>query len=418
MASSSSRPELSSLKIAVVHDWLVDFGGAESVLAEIIRLFPQADLYALIDYFDDKQRQAIGNKRAVTSFIQKLPRAKKHYRKYLAVMPLAIEQFDLSAYDLVISSSHAVAKGVITGPGQVHVSYVYSPIRYAWDMTHQYLRESGLDRGLKGWFARYILHRLRIWDARTAAGVDEFIGISNFIAGRIWKVYRRKARVIYPPVAVDDFSLHPDKEDFYVAASRMVPYKKIDLIVSAFARMPDRKLVVIGDGPDFAKVKACSAPNVQFLGYQPFEVLRDHMQRARAFVFAAKEDFGIVPLEAQACGTPVIAFGEGGALETVVENTTGLFFDQQSEASLIEAVGRFEDCMELFDPVQIRENALRFSPQRFREQFAAAVAEALRKQGQLADDTRLPRLTVVRRSETRPLVGEPYGRQDFDEDDA
>lgn len=199
----------------------------------------------------------------------------------------------------------------------VHISYVHSPIRYAWDLQHQYLKESGLIKGVKGKIAKAILHYMRMWDVRTANGVDFFIANSEFIAKRIKKCYRREAAVIYPPVDVEAFKMREEKEDFYLTASRMVPYKKMDLIVEAFSRMPDKKLVVIGDGPDFGKIKSKATNNITLLGYQPFGVLKDYMQKAKAFVFAAEEDFGITPVEAQACGTPVIAFGKGGALETV-----------------------------------------------------------------------------------------------------
>jgi glycosyltransferase involved in cell wall biosynthesis len=299
-------------------------------------------------------------------------------------MPLAIEQLDLSSYDLVISSSHAVAKGVLTGPDQLHVCLCYSPPRYAWDLQHQYLREAGMDRGIKGWLAKAILHYTRLWDVRTANGVDHFVAISHYIARRIRKVYRRESSVIYPPVNVADFPLCRDKEDFYVTASRMVPYKKMDLIVEAFSAMPDKRLVVIGDGPDFAKVRAKAGPNVQLLGFAGAEVLRDHLQRARAFIFAAEEDFGIAPLEAQACGTPVIAFGKGGALETIVPlpeagraesdpAPTGVFFYEQSVAAIKAAVERFEARGAAIIPEACRENALRFAPERFRAEFTAFV---------------------------------------------
>ena len=292
-------------------------------------------------------------------------------------MPLAVEQFDLSSYDLVISSSHAVAKGVITGPDQHHVCLCYSPIRYAWDLQHQYLRESGLDKGLKGWIAKYLLHRIRLWDVRTANGVDHFIAISDFIAKRIWKVYRRESTVIYPPVDVKAFELCVKKEDFYLTASRMVPYKKIDLIVEAFSTIPDKKLIVIGDGPDFEKIRSYASSNVTLMGYQSFEVLKNHMQRARAFVFAAEEDFGITPVEAQACGTPVIAFGRGGATETVVDGMSGLFFDKQSVESMCEAVKRFET-ME-FDYKKISIHAHKFSIERFLTEMKLFLQEKLEK---------------------------------------
>ena len=364
------------MKIAIVHDWLVTYAGAERVLEEIINCFPEADLFAIVDFIPKNERSFLKDKPVKTSFIQKLPFAKKKYRTYLPFMPLAVEQFDLSAYDLVISSSHAVAKGVITGPDQLHISYVYSPMRYAWDLQHQYLSETGMDHGLKGWLAKRELHKLRIWDLRTANGVDCFIVDSQFIARRVWKIYRREATVIYPPVDVNSFTLCEQKEDFFLTASRMVPYKKIDLIAEAFSLMPDKRLYIIGDGPDFDKVKSKSGPNVELLGYQPFEVLRNYMQRAKAFVFAAEEDFGIVPVEAQACGTPVIAYGKGGALETVTEGETGLFFDAQTTSSIIEAIQRFEDMKDRFIPAKIREKLLRFSRDRFKREFISFVDEA------------------------------------------
>ncbi|ANJ67606.1 glycosyl transferase family 1 [Halothiobacillus diazotrophicus] len=367
-------------RVAVVHDWLTTYAGAERVLEQILSLYPEADVFAVCDFLPESERTFLGGRQPRTTFIQKLPGARKHYRHYLALMPLAIEQLDLSSYDLVISSSHAVAKGVLTGPDQLHVSYVYTPIRYAWDLQHQYLRESGLDRGLKGWVAKWMLHRIRMWDARTANGVDRFIADSGFIARRIWKVYRRDSEVIYPPVDVTRFALCALKEDFFLTASRMVPYKKMDLIVEAFTAMPERRLVVIGDGPEWEKIRAKAGPNVTLMGYQSFEVLRDHMQRARAFVFAAEEDFGITPLEAQACGTPVIAYGKGGALETVRDLTvsapTGVFFDAQTVPSLIAAVDRFEREAGVIRSADCRANAERFSIDRFRAELTTFIDRA------------------------------------------
>jgi glycosyltransferase involved in cell wall biosynthesis len=370
---------LANLKIAIVHDWLVTYAGAERVLEQMLEVLPHADLFSLVEFLPDNQRHFIKGKTVKTSFIQSLPRAQKSYRNYLPLMPLAVEQFDLSSYDIVISSSHAVAKGVITGPNQLHLCMCYSPIRYAWDLQHQYLKESNLERGLKSWIVKYLLHRIRQWDVRTANGVDEFIAISNFISRRIWKVYRRESITIYPPVDTAAFELKESKEEFYLTASRLVPYKKIDLIVEAFAGMPEKKLVVIGDGPDAEKIKSKSTANIQLLGYQPFNVLRDHMQRAKAFVFAPEEDFGIVPIEAQACGTPVIAYGKGGALETIKglesEAPTGVFFAEQTVASLRQAVQTFEQNLHRFKPQTIRQNALRFNVERFRQEFLGFAEE-------------------------------------------
>lgn len=374
-------------KIALAHEWLASYAGSERVLEQFIACYPNADLYSLVDFLSERNRGFIRNKPVHTSFIQNLPFARTRFRHYLPLMPLAVEQFDLSGYDVVVSSNHAVAKGVLTGPDQLHISYVHSPMRYAWDLQHQYLRESGLDKGIKGWLARWMLHKLRMWDVRTANGVDVFVANSRFIARRIWKVYRREAEVIYPPVDVKSFPLREDKEDFYLAASRMVPYKRMDLIVEAFATMREKRLVVIGDGPDFEKVKAKAGPNVELLGYQDSEVLRDYLQRAKAFVFAAEEDFGIMPVEAQACGTPVIAFGKGGALETIrglwsehadgisAETApTGVFFAEQSVDALKTAVEFFErEAGARITPQACRENALRFAPERFRAEFTALV---------------------------------------------
>ncbi|WP_233885888.1 glycosyltransferase family 4 protein [Paraburkholderia flagellata] len=367
-------------RVAIVHDWLVTYAGAERVLEQILACFPDADLFSVVDFVDAKDRTFLRGKRATTSFIQKLPGARKRYRAYLPFMPLAIEQLDVSGYDVVISSSHAVAKGVLTGPDQFHISYVHSPIRYAWDLQHQYLQESSLTRGPKSMLARLILHYIRNWDVRTANSVDQFVANSEFIARRIQKVYQRQAEVVYPPVDVDAFDLERQKEDFYVTASRLVPYKKIDLIVEAFARMPERRLVVIGDGPDMHKVRAKATPNVEVLGYQPFAVLHDRMRRAKAFVFAAEEDFGISVVEAQACGTPVIAFGKGGALETVRDTgsrPTGIFFEEQNADAIIAAVDSFESDPGRFRAEDCRANAERFSSRHFREQFFARVAKAV-----------------------------------------
>jgi glycosyltransferase involved in cell wall biosynthesis len=364
------------MRVALVHEWLPVYAGAERVLEQFIHLFPEADLFSLIEFLPEDQRHFLQGKPVQTSFIQKLPFAKEHYRYYLPLTPLAIEQFDLTGYDLVLSHNYAVAKGVLTTNRQLHLCYVSSPIRYAWDLYFQYLRESGLERGLKAWMGKLILHYIRLYDVATASRPDLYLANSRYVAQRIWKTWRRPATVVYPPVDTDAFALHEAKEDFYFTVSRMVPYKKIDLIVEAFSAMPDRRLVVIGDGPDFDKVQAKAGRNVELLGYQPFRVVKDYMARARAFVFAAEEDFGIVPVEAQACGTPVIAFGRGGAEETVIAGETGLFFAEQTVASLKAAVDRMEATWQDFAPGRIRQNAERFSVQRFRHEVQALVAQA------------------------------------------
>jgi glycosyltransferase involved in cell wall biosynthesis len=366
-------------RVAIVHEWLVTLGGSELVLRELIALYPDCDLFTVVDFLDDAERAQIFGKRAKTTFIQHLPFAKSKYRSYLPLMPFAIEQLDLSAYDLIISSSHAVAKGVITGPDQMHICYCHSPIRYAWDLQHQYLRQSGLTRGLKSLSARLILHYIRIWDSRTAVGVDKFIANSAYIARRIHKIYRRPAQVVHPPIDIDNFVARLDKEDFYFTASRLVPYKRVDLIVQAFTKMPQRRLIVIGDGPEMERIRKLAVSNVTLLGYQPNEVLRDHLQRARAFVFSAEEDFGILPVEAQACGTPVIAFGKGGALETIVglddgsgRAPTGVFFEAQTVDAIIDAVQCFEAT--LIKPQDCRMRAESFSVEVFRQGWHDALS--------------------------------------------
>lgn len=368
------------MKVAIIHDWLVTYAGAERVLEHMLNCYPEAELFSLVDFFPQGSRSFIMDKPVTTSFIQKLPKAKTKYRSYLPLMPLAIEQFDLSGYDLVISSSHAVAKGVLVGPDQLHICMCYSPIRYAWDLQFQYLRESNLQYRLMGWLARWLLHKIRLWDVRTANGVDHFIAISHFIVRRIQKAYRREATVISPPVDVSGFAFQPIKEDFYLTASRMVPYKKMPMIVEAFSAMPDKKLVVIGEGPEFEKCKAVAGANVKLMGWQPFDVLKDHMQRAKAFVFAAEEDFGITPLEAQACGTPVVAFGKGAVLETIkgldAERPTGVFFYEQAPAAIKEAVEEFEHESSRISPDACRANVMHFAPERFRTEFAEFVEMA------------------------------------------
>lgn len=371
------------MKIAIIHEWFDSYAGSEKVLEQMLKVYPEADLYAVVDFLPKDKRNFILNKNVITTFIQNLPKAKSKFRKYLPFMPLAIEQLDLSGYDVVISNSHCVAKGVITGPNQLHISYVHSPIRYAWDLQNQYLEEANLKHGLKGWIAKIILHYMRLWDYRTSNNVDYFLCNSKYIAKRIQKCYRREARVIYPPVAVDDFNMYTKKEDYYLTASRMVPYKKIDLIVEAFSKMPDKKLVVIGEGQQFEKVKAKAKNNIVLLGYQPFEVLKEKMQKSKAFVFAAEEDFGIVPVEAQACGTPVIAYGKGGALETVVnydkEKPTGLFFKEQTVDSIVRAVNKFEKNQNLFFPENCRRNAEKFNEERFKKEFKTFVEEKIKE---------------------------------------
>ncbi|NIC25148.1 glycosyltransferase family 4 protein [Serratia plymuthica] len=362
-----------TIDIGIVADWLVTYAGAEKVIKEFIEIYPNAELYSVVDFLSDESRNNFHGKHAKTTFIQRLPRAKRIYQKYLPLMPLAIEQLDVSQHNVILSSSHAVSKGVLTGPDQLHISYVHSPIRYAWDLQHQYLREAGLNNGIKGALAKWLLHKIRLWDCRTANGVDHFVANSQFIARRIKKVYGRHADVIYPPVDVDRFNFQKEKEDFYVTASRLVPYKRVDLIVDAFTAMPEKKLVVIGDGSEIEKIKSKAGSNIEILGYQSNEVMQSYMERARAFIFAAEEDFGITPVEAQACGTPVIAFGKGGSLETVrpygVPQPTGILFYNQNSQAIKDAVQEFEKIEDKFVAEDCRDHAMKFSSERFRKEM-------------------------------------------------
>lgn len=369
------------MKTAIVCDWLVAVGGAEKFLGHLLDCFPEADLYAVIDFVDESQRGFLRQKPIQTTFIQKLPFVKRFYRSFLPLMPLAIEQLDLSGYNLIISSSHAVAKGVITGPGQVHISYVHSPMRYAWDLQHHYLRETGLDKQWHGYLARYFLHKLRLWDLRSANGVDHFVANSRFIAQRIQKTYRREAEVIYPPIDIAQFTPTSKKESFYLAASRLVPYKRMDLIVDSFRDLPDKQLIVIGDGPEREKLRKKAGDNVTLLGYQSNDVLIDHLQRAQALIFAAEEDFGLIPLEAQACGTPVIAYGKGGALETIRglsdPHPTGVFFPEQTTTAIQDAIACFEQEQHRMNTSNCVHQAKLFSPDVFKKRFVSFVESKL-----------------------------------------
>ena len=361
------------MKKALIHDWFSTYAGAEKCIESFTNIWNDFEIYGLIDFLSECDRDKIlKGKYTHTSFIQRLPFAKKKYRNYLPLFPLAIEQFDLSGYDVVLSSSHAVAKGVLTHSNQLHISYMHTPIRYAWDLYHQYLYESGLNHGLKGILAKYFLHKIRLWDVSTANRVDHYIANSRYIARRIKKVYGKFSDVIYPPVDIDKFALRESKSDFYLTASRMVPYKKIDLIVEAFSQT-EKKLLVIGDGPDMGKIKSKASKNIELLGFADDKTMADLMGQAKAFVFAAEEDFGITPVEAQACGTPVICFGRGGALETVKEGISGLYFMEQNIRELLAAVDKFEQSYDKFEPIKIRENSLKFSRTRFEAEIKSYV---------------------------------------------
>ena len=387
MTDASLKPR----KVAIVHDWLTAPGGAERVLRQMLLSYPQADLFAVVDFLEPKHRHLLEGRTPKTSFVQRLPFARKKHYMYLPFMPIAVEQFDLSAYDLILSSSYCVAKGVLTGPEQVHLSYVHTPIRYAWHLQHQYLAEMHIDKGLASICVRAVLHYMRIWDLRSAVNVDMILANSEYVGHQISRMYRQEFAVLPPPVEVDRFVLETTKDDYYVTASRLVPYKRTDLIVESFAHMPGRKLLVVGDGPDMKRIQAAARghSNIQILGYQSDEELRRLVSKAKAFVFAAIEDFGISPLEAQASGTPVICLGRGGSLETIQpldsEDPTGVYFYEQTREALIEAVDQFELHGHRIKPASCRRNAERFATERFRSGLKHLVDQALAGQGEPRD---------------------------------
>jgi glycosyltransferase involved in cell wall biosynthesis len=372
---------LPNLRYALVHEWLTPkaTGGSELVVQDILQ-FIDADLYALIDFESRNPKSYLYGRTIGHSFMQHFPGAESGVQKYLPFLPLAIEQIDLRAYDVILSSSHCVAKGVLTTADQLHLCYCHAPMRYAWDMTFEYLNgRSG--RGLPGLLTRYLLHRLRYWDNLSANRVDHFIANSQTTARRIWRAYRRRAEVIYPPVETDRFPFQPDKSDFYLTVARLVGYKKIPLIVQAFNQL-GLPLVVIGSGPEIALVKQLAGPNVKVLGWQSDAVVAQYMAQARAFVYAAYEDFGIAPVEAQACGTPVIAYAAGGTLETVKDlrqwgaNATGLLFPQQSVQALVATIETFEQRYREIQPEVVRDHALTFDRTVFRNSYQTAIQQA------------------------------------------
>lgn len=363
------------LKYALVHEWLTPkaTGGSELVVQEILKHI-DADLYALIDFESVNPNSYLYQRKIGTTFLQHFPLARNGVQKYLPFMPIAIEQLDLRQYDVILSSYHAVAKGVLTAPHQLHICYCHAPMRYAWDMTFDYLRDSRAGRGIAGIFTRYLLHRLRQWDVLSANRVDYFLANSKHTARRIWRYYRRPAEVIYPPVDVDRFQFEAQKQDFYVTVSRLVSYKKISLIVQAFNQL-GLPLVVIGSGPELQQIQKIAQPNVQILGWQPNTVVEQYMAQAKAFVYAAYEDFGIAPVEAQACGTPVIAYGAGGTSETVKDlrqyktQGTGILFSEQTEPAIVHAVETFEQYQSQFHPETARSHALTFHPDTFKHRY-------------------------------------------------
>ena len=363
------------MKVAVVQDWLVVNGGAEKVLKEIIGYFGDADVFALVDFLDDNERkELLGGKRAKTSFIQSLPFAKNKYRNYVALFPAAIESLDLSGYDLIISSSYAVAKGIIKSPNQIHICYCHSPIRYAWDLEDEYLLGMGF---FKRNIARLILAYIRAWDLRTLSRVDVFVANSDYIRQRIERLYNRTSIVLYPPVDTGKFIGETVKSDYYFTSARLVPYKRVDLIINAFNQLPHLKLIVSGDGPELENLVSISNDNITFVNFLKQAELISYIKKAKAFLLAANEDFGITSIEAQSCYTPVIALKKGGYLETVIEGKTGIFFEEQTCASLKEAIVKFENEKRIYNPTDFKTNVSRFSKEQFLLGFDQLINDTL-----------------------------------------
>lgn len=363
------------MKVAIVHDWIVNIGGAEKVLTTFLELFPSADLFTLVADKETLKKLRISQK-VYESFISNLPFGRRNYSFYLPLMPVAIEQFDLSKYDLIISSSHCVAKGILTKSYQIHVCYCHTPMRYIWDLYFPYLKDKKVYRGLKSLLVRGIFHYLRMWDVVSANRVDYFISNSQNVAKRIWKTYRREARVIYPPVDIEKFEPSEEKDEYFIVLSRLVPYKKVDLVVETFNELKI-PLIVIGEGEDMDKIKKLAKDNVKILGWQEESEVKKYLARAQALIFPVEEDFGIVPIEAQASGTPVIAYGRGGALETVIDGKTGIFFYEQNVKSLKEAVYRFLKEKDNFKKEDLIKNAQRFSKERFKKEILDFLKEII-----------------------------------------
>lgn len=367
------------MKVAIVHDWLVNYGGAERVVEQMLKMYPDADIYTLV--YDQKKMGKIFPKEKVhTSFVQKIPMATKLYTKFLSLMPKAFEKFDLTDYDLVIASSSSCAKGVITSPNTAYIAYIHSPMRYAWDLYYDYLKNSGF---LTRTFMKLQMPKIRIWDFISSQRINTLVANSSYIKKRIKKFWNRDAKVVFPPVDVDRLSANNlPPEDFYVVFSRFVNYKRVDLAISACGEL-GKKLVVIGSGSQEAELKALAAKyknaDIKFTGRISDEEVKVYLQKCRAMIFSAEEDFGIIPVECQACGRPVIAFGKGGALETVAENKTGIFFKEQTAESVKEAILKFEDLEKAgkFDSATIVNHAQNFSSQRFRNELQAVIDETL-----------------------------------------
>jgi len=362
------------MKVALVHDWLTGMRGGEKVLEVFCEMFPEAPLFTLL-HIPGSVSPVIERHRIETTFVQRLPRVATKYRNYLPVFPTAIETFNLGGYDLILSSSHCVAKGVLPHAGTTHISYVHTPMRYVYEMYDQYFGPGRIGR-LKRCIIPFFANYLRMWDVATADRVDHYIANSENVRRRIQRHYRREAKVIWAPVDTQRLRLSEKADDYYLVVSALVPYKRVDLAIAAAAKL-GRRLVVVGTGPERAALERGAGPGVQFLGWQSDEQVRDWYAGCRALLFPGEEDFGIVPLEAQACGKPVVAFGRGGALETVVDGETGVFFNEQTVEALAAAMTRLERERERFVPARIRAHALKFDRAEFRRQMTEFIGQVM-----------------------------------------
>jgi glycosyltransferase involved in cell wall biosynthesis len=371
-------PIVTAKNVALVHDWCPTFRGGERVLAQLCNLLPAAQVYTLFDFLPaDVKDQHFPGVVFHTSFANRLPMVEKFYRSLFFLCPFLIEQFDVTDYDIVISSSAAFSRGVLTRPDQPHLCYVHSPIRYAWDEQFSYLSQGRLGFGPKGMLFRYMLHRLRSWDTRTAHGPDLMLANSSYVRGRIRRIYGRDAKVVHPPVALADLPFLREKDDYYIAASFLAPYKRTDLVIRAFNEMPNRRLLVVGEGQQSKELRALATPNVTFTGFLPRRDYIEAIGRAKAMVFGGCEDFGIALAEAQGCGTPVIAFNRGGARDIVlplnaVKHPTGILFETQTVDAIKQAVEQFESQRGTISATACRQNAMRFSVERFNREIAEA----------------------------------------------
>jgi len=358
------------MKLAIIHEWLNAYGGAERLLAEILALYPEAQVYALIHNPERLWNTPLAGREIRTSFLQSIPRVEHLYRVLLPLMPLAIESLNVGDYPFVLSLSHAVAHGVKTGQGQIHVSYVCTPMRYAWHLQDDYLRLHHLDKPVVGALVRRMLKLLRDWDRSVASRADYLLAISRWSAYWIQQAWGRQSHVIYPPVDVERFHPAAERGDFYLVVSRLVPYKMVALTIEAFnhLRLP---LVVVGDGPELSRLRKMANENIRLLGYQPDAVVADLMSRAKAFIHMATEDFGMAMVEAQAAGCPVIAYARGGAAEIVCNGETGLLVPMQSVEALVETINVFRSCAPSWEAQAIRLNAMRFSRDQFRQAFTS-----------------------------------------------